>query len=142
MVTALTLPFGHYCLSERSPHFLTLLQLLLIRGAMISLSYIARTSASKLHPDQACIFIFLPLFSRFILAPPPLLSRKTRSIKPKRKVYLFSWSCELIDYSDYSRQLDSRTNHFRSKIIRITCDPVYERFIYRMRSKVIFLFQN
>lgn len=72
MVTALTLPFGHYCLSERSPHFLTLLQLLLIRGAMISLSYIARTSASKLHPDQACIFIFLPLFSRFI---PPLHCR-------------------------------------------------------------------
>lgn len=72
MVTALTLPFGHYCLSERSPHFLTLLQLLLIRGAMISLSYIARTSASKLHPDRACIFIFLPLFSRFI---PPLHCR-------------------------------------------------------------------
>lgn len=38
-VTALTLPFGHYRPLERSPHFLTLLQLLLARGAMISLSY-------------------------------------------------------------------------------------------------------
>lgn len=141
MVTALTLPFGHYCLSERSPHFLTLLQLLLIRGAMISLSYIARTSASKLHPDRACIFIFLPLFSRFI---PPLHCRIPKDAfnqTEEKSIFIFV-ICELIDYSDYSRQVDSRTNHFRSKIIRITCDPVYERFIYRMRSKVIFLFQN
>lgn len=85
MVTALTLPFGHYCLSERSPHFLTLLQLLLIRGAMISLSYIARTSASKLHPDQACIFIFLPLFSRFIPSPPPLHFSPERRVQSNRR---------------------------------------------------------
>lgn len=89
MVTALTLPFGHYCLSERSPHFLTLLQLLLIRGAMISLSYIARTSASKLHPDQACIFIFLPLFSRFILAPPPHFSPEKRVQSNRREKYIY-----------------------------------------------------
>lgn len=37
MVTALTSPLGHYHLSERSPHFLTLLQLLLARGAAIAL---------------------------------------------------------------------------------------------------------
>lgn len=85
MVTALTLPFGHYCLSERSPHFLTLLQLLLIRGAMISLSYIARTSASKLHPDRACIFIFLPLFSRFIPSPPPLHFSPERRVQSNRR---------------------------------------------------------
>lgn len=88
MVTALTLPFGHYCLSERSPHFLTLLQLLLIRGAMISLSYIARTSASKLHPDRACIFIFLPLFSRFILAPPHF-SPERRVQSNRREKYIY-----------------------------------------------------
>lgn len=90
MVTALTLPFGHYCLSERSPHFLTLLQLLLIRGAMISLSYIARTSASKLHPDQACIFIFLPLFSRFILAPPPTsLPKNAFNQTEEKSIFIF-----------------------------------------------------
>lgn len=138
MVTALTLPFGHYCLSERSPHFLTLLQLLLIRGAMISLSYIARTSASKLHPDRVCIFIFLSHFSLLFHFSSIVESAKMRSISEES---IFTFVILRIDrLFRYFSSLNSRTNHFRSKIIRITCDPVYEHFIRRMRSKVIFLF--
>lgn len=70
-------------------------------------------------------------------------SRKTCSITEKSiNKYLFIFLILRIDqlFGLYFSSFNSRTNRFRSKIIRITCDPVYERFIYRMRSKVIFLF--
>lgn len=126
MVTALTLPFGHYCLSERSPHFLTLLQLLLIRGAMISLSYIARTSASKLHPDQACIFIFLPLFSRFIPSPPPCTSLPKDAFNQTEEKSIFIFVILRIDrlfglfsstrLSNESLSIENYPHHVRSSL--------------------------
>lgn len=142
MATALTLPFGHYCLSERSPHFLTLLQLLLIRGAMISLLVYCPHICLKITSwPWVCIFILF--FSHFSLALPSIAaeSRKTCSITEEsvfifailridRLLFRYFSSCSL---SNESLSIENYPRHVRTQSTTNVC---------RIRSKVIFLFHN
>ena len=85
-VTALTLPFGHYHLSERSPHFLTLLQLLLARAQCNDLPPVpAHLPQNYILTGPA--FLFSPTgqftLARLIVRPRPI-PQPSRVKSPKK----------------------------------------------------------